>query len=788
MVWWTHTGARMLRVLTCPRRRSGRQIARTAILVVSVCFFASHGEAQDAPEKPVELPQIDVVAPGTSKAVVKAPKVTPSTSSPESAATAASATLSAPYNPSLDFRDLKLPPGTQLTTAGPVEGYRALTAMSASKTATPIGELPQSIQVIPKELLRDQGSLGIGEALQNVSGVQGTMRLQPPAYDATLIRGFIAEQWVDGLPVYFNTGFRDALANVERIEVLKGPNAILYGGGNGAPVGGAVNIISKLPTGEAKGEVGLKFGSNSYLRPTFDIDQPISKDGTVLFRVTGEYLAADSFVEVLETDAYAINPTLAFTNKTDTTLLLQGSVSRWKQQDYQGLPATGTVAGDFRIDRDLFIGPSDIPDSAVERRSVTATLDHRFDKTFSGSVKARWSSAEIAERPQIAVGSDGIAGNTPLFAPSSWALANALIDQQHEEFTIASHLSARFDAGPSRNTVLVGADYSRLTDSGFIATDLFLGGAGVVDLANPSFPSRYVEPPLTPATSFADAEKAYVTQGLYVQWQSTLYDRLHVLGSLRLADLDIDTLEHQEGTRENAHVTKLLPRVGGVLDVWGGISVYASYGEGLKGHPIITHKGAPDPEESAEWEAGFKLDIANSLSGTIAVFEIERTNVPLLSNFVAVGVSEDRSRGFETDLLWQPDDCWQILASFALIDAVHVTAGEIAPAGSKVTGVPERSGRLWVNYRFDADLLRGWSVGGGIYAASQAPVDFKNLYFTDSYFTIDAKIGYDSNTFSAGLTLKNLTGEDYFLPYNYASGRVAAGEERAAYASIAWKY
>lgn len=252
------------------------------------------------------------------------------------------------YNPALDLPDLRLPPGTMLTTAGPVNGYQALSAFSSTKTATPIERIPQSIQVIPRDVMVDQNNLSVTEAIQNASNAQGpnylgngTTGLATPL----TIRGLGAQQWLDGLNVNYDSGDRDSFANVERIEVLKGPNAILYGGGSGAPTSGAINIISKLPTDKASAEAGVTFGTNSYWRPYFDVNQPLSPDKTVLFRFTGEYTGSDSFVDVVQNNRYSFNPTLTFTNKEDTTLTIQGRVSRFEQQGYQGLPAVGTVAG-----------------------------------------------------------------------------------------------------------------------------------------------------------------------------------------------------------------------------------------------------------------------------------------------------------------------------------------------------------------------------------------------------------------------------------------------------------
>ncbi|NJO55712.1 MAG: TonB-dependent receptor [Rhodospirillales bacterium] len=122
------------------------------------------------------------------------------------------------------------------------------------------------------------------------------------------------------------------------------------------------------------------------------------------------------------------------------------------------------------------------------------------------------------------------------------------------------------------------------------------------------------------------------------------------------------------------------------------------------------------------------------------------------------------------------------------MDAELVEPAAGAPAGSKLIGVPEHSGRFWVNYLFDADVLKGWSVGAGIYAASGAPVDLANQFATGDYFTVDAKIAYENQHMKAAVHVKNLTGEDYFVPYSFFGGRVAPGDDRAVFGSLAYKF
>lgn len=725
------------------------------------------------------------------------------------------ATALGTYNPALDTPQAALPEGSTMTTAGPVRGYRALTSYSSTKTATPIEEIPQSIQIVPRKVIEDQKPLTVTEAVQNVSNVQGpnARSLGDTQLYPYTIRGFGAQAWLDGMVMPFSLGDRDAFANVERIEVLKGPNAILYGGGAGAPIGGAVNIISKLPTDRAFGELGFTFGSHGFLQPYFDVNQPLSANGTVLFRITGEYTASDSFIDVLEQDRYSLNPTLTLTNKTDTTLTVQGRLSKSKQQTYQGLPVTGTLFGGFQLDRDLFIGPRGIPRGYSEVQGITATLDHKFNDFWSGSIKARWSKGGFEQNTQLAASSD-ISGATPAMPPSTWLLANTVLHQNIEEVSINPTAKAQFSWGESRNTLLIGADYSRVRDTGLLMTDYlgngcaaFFGVApcfGLVgptaDLTNPSFGTPYRDPRTVTQyqdffgfdqiVTWGDATNTYTTMGAYAQLQTTLYERIHLLAGLRGTSIKVEQTEMALGFPQETvtDADKILPRAGLLIDLLPGLSAYASYSEGIRALPRQMPTGMSVPEESEQREVGLKFALAQQLTGTVSYFEIDRDNVVVNLGLGATARAKQRATGFEADLLWQPSSNWQVLASYGNTNAEFGDGLLGAPAGNKFPIVPEHSGRLWLNYRFDEAVLKGWSVGAGLYAASSQFVDVANLYKVDSYFTVDAKVAYEQENFKAALYIKNLTGEEYLIPYAFLGGQVAPSEARAVYGTIAYKY
>jgi len=285
------------------------------------------------------------------------------------------------------------------TTAGKVDRYQALSADSATKTRTSLKEIPQSIQVITAQVIEDQQALTVSEVLRNVSGIVTNNIRVAPVYEGVLVRGFKGDFMQDGSNLFNNTGDRESLINVERIEVLKGPNAIIYGGNSGSPEGGAINLVSKMPEKEAFGKIDITTGSNGLLQPAFDINQPLSD--SFLFRMTGEYTKSESEVDVLERQIYNINPTLKWLMNPNTALTLQGKISRWKGQDYQGLPATGSVAGAFKIDRNLFIGDQNLPDTTSDLNSIAAILDHKFNDIWSLNAKVRSANSDVDERIQL---------------------------------------------------------------------------------------------------------------------------------------------------------------------------------------------------------------------------------------------------------------------------------------------------------------------------------------------------------------------------------------------------
>jgi iron complex outermembrane receptor protein len=664
--------------------------------------------------------------------------------------------------------------------------YKAQLTSSSTRTETLIKATPQSIQVITDAVIDDQGSLTVSETLRNISGVSTGHSLLTPSFEFTHIRGFAAEQLLDGFTQYYNPGDKESLINIERIDVLKGSNALLYGGGSGSPAGGLVNIITKQPKAQPFGEAGIKYGAYQFYQPYFDFNQPINKH--ILFRVTGEYTYSESYVDVIETERYNVNPSLILTDNESTKLIIQSKISKWEQVDYQGLPAEGTVIGSFSIQPDTFIGPKDIEPSYAEFYGIWGTLEHQVNDKVSVNFKARYTQSEFDQKTQLIFGSDGMRADHPLFAPATWALFNAELYQQQQEISFVGNVLTKFNLGPSENKLLLGADFSQFDDQGFIETDSI--PIGFVDLRHPKFSQSYHEPGRGKNNVFI----TNITYGGYVQLQSTLYDRLHLLFGVRLGNVTIDYKNRDPGFLANARTERLkfLPRVGAVFDLTNEFSWFVSYSEGMRGQPLVNFVGTPEAELSQHIEAGIKFDFVAGLSGQVAVYQIDRSHLAIRDNTDllrrSVSTGKQSSQGLEVDLVWQPNNEISLLSSYAYTDARYIKHQPVTRNGKAIPNIPNHSGRFWANYRFPQSQLKGLSIGAGVYAQSGVHLETVGLHQAESFYSVDAAINYETQHFKVSASIKNLTNEHYFESFNYFGGRFAPAQPISAYIDFSLRY
>jgi len=663
----------------------------------------------------------------------------------------------------------------QVTVTAPA-GYTAPIAGASTRTATPIIETPQSIQVLTRTLLDEQDLRTLSDALVNVSGVTPS-KPEEAVLINPIIRGFQAETYIDGLPAYGGTPIADpsSLVNVERIEVAKGPSSALYGGGLGAPLGGLINLVSKAPTGQRAAEVGLRAGSFNTLDPYFDVNQPLTADHRLLFRVTGEYQSADSPIHAVNSERWSIYPTLSFALTDKTVITVRGQYGHVDQLEYSGLPAAVTVPGTQRALADHFSGATDAPHTTIENKLVTVELAHAFSEALKGEVAARYYESRFDEYGSFIYPAFYPPSPT---APTAYALLTGYLPTTTKETTLDGHLEYRTSLMGAAHDLLVGVNLDHTQYDAAIGFNFV--PIGIVDYANPNSDVPFGTAP-KPTSTETDT---YETSAIYLQDQATIAGRLHLTGSVRYTQL---TLRQRELALDKTY-SRTTPRIGATFDVSPSVAVFAGYSEGFRAVPNFYGTSPPKPETSTSVEAGVKFAVTSlGLSGTVAGYQLTRQNVAVANPsvpFTSIQTGEQQSKGYEADLIWEPSRNLSVLAAYANTDA-RVTRDTTLPVGSQLIRSPRNSGRLAVRYRVLDGALKGLSFGGGVTAASRRQVTLPNLYQTPAYAVLDAQAAYSWDRYTVSASVSNLADRSYFEPYAYlAQSVVIPGQSRAAYVTL----
>ena len=659
------------------------------------------------------------------------------------------------------------PPLFERDQVGELRGYQALTSSSATRTPTPIEQIPQSITVIPRQLIEDQGDRTVADALRSAAGVVPESPLFLNQNLNTFVRGFAAEIYRDGLQSYFDAGFAQSLLGIERIEVIRGPSGSLFGGGLGGGHGGVVNFVSRLPGTTNSYEVGATFGPYGYANPYIDLNQVVGStaDGGVQVsaRLQAEYLSTRSYIENVLLSGYQVIPALTV-RTADTSFTVQAFTSERRANDYPGLPPELTGgAATFGIDPYRNGNGATTPRTVTQRNGARVFFEHRFDEVFTLRLAAQAATSNLEQPAQFPFGA-------PVAGTTSYLRFNGYLQQDLMQMTILPTLEARFTTGPVRHTVLAGFEGDRVRDEGGIA----FAPSDFYDFARPA-DVAFLRPQRAPAT-----RNVYTTLAAFVQEQATLWDRVHLLAAARVTQLRISSTPDGGGGFDST-TTRWTPRVGVAVDVLPWLTPYAGWGQGLRspsGYAFLVSE--PKPETSEQWEVGLRARLPWGLSASVAYFDIERTNVPV-ADPTAFGLArqtgQQRSRGVEVEMLWQPDRNFALLANYAHTNAEIARDNLLAP-GTPLRAVPRNLARGWAIYRFrdiGPEWMRGLSIGGGVTVASGAPANDTDTIRTKGYTTFDAQIAYQTGPVRVALVGRNIGNATYGTPFNYFNNSVTPG-------------
>jgi len=641
----------------------------------------------------------------------------------------------------------------EATTPG---SYAALDSSSSTRTNTPLIEVPQSVETITHTLLVEQDAHTLADALVNVSGVTPT-KPEEVLFTSPIIHGFPAEIYVDGLPLFGATEAANdptSLVGVERIDVLKGPTSALYGGGLGSPLGGLINVVSERPTDKADGVLALRGGSFSTLDPYVDLNVPLGP--MIAARIAGEYQSNRSWVDELEGDRWSAQPSLSFQLDPKTSLLVQGQYNHRSQLEYSGLPAAQALAG--QLDRYAFPGaPIGQPHTTINGRLATVELRHAFTDNLHLTVSSRFYSSNNPEFGSFVY---------PAFyppdpsTPTVYPILSLNMLTTVKEGTFDGNLSAAVRMLGGRHELLAGADYDHInfsSDMGFSGVPV-----GEIDLAHPVYNLSFGA--WTPY-NLTQTDR-YATGAGYVQDQAT-YGRLHLTGSFRYTQLEFR--EREQATDQTYH--HVSPRVGATFDLVRGVAVYAGYATAFRGSFGFIGAEPPKPETSRNVEGGLKFALTKAgLSGTLAAFDQTRNNVatPDPNNvYYSIQTGQQRARGAEADLTWEPIHAFSLLANYAYTEAA-VTKDNVIPVGNGLARVPRNSGRIAARYRVQNGTAKGLSFGAGVTAFSSRQDTLPNTVSTPGYVVLDAQAAYDfGRRYTIEGSAVNLANRHTYDPYEY---------------------
>lgn len=635
--------------------------------------------------------------------------------------------------------------------------YNQPRATSATKLDVELRDIPQTVNVVPQQLLLDQAALSMESALKSVPGVG--LSHGDGQRDQVTLRGFsaISDQFVDGLrddALYF----RD-LSNIDRIEVLKGPASVLYGRGSS---GGLINRISKKP-GIDKSELTAQFGSHDQRRAAVDLARNYKEAG-VAFRVTGAVERADSYrsQQFLEREAFA--PSLQVKLGEATSVLLQAEhlsdrrVTDFGIPSYQGRPVD--------VPASTYYGAAnarDVDYSQAKVRAFGFTLDHRFSDTLSLRNAFRHYEYSL-DRNNTLVGSVNAAARTA-------SLNRTNLARDEDGYFNQTELVQKIALGSLENQILYGVEFGKQNKDQLNRSQTNVATVNLFKPVLPVLPKLVTTAPSTDNTGIMKTASAYVQDlvSLSAQWKA--------LAGLRYDHFEQETVERRAGQPNLARKDiAWSPRVGLVYQPSHEQSYYASFSKSFQpsaeNFALAANNAQIEPEETTNKEIGAKFDLlGGALSTTASLFRLERTNIkstdPVTNRLVPIGVQ--RTDGLELTLAGQLAQGWQVWAGYSWLDA-RITSSpaldnsdnvfkRVPIQGKRATLTPEHSANLWITKSFG----QGLRAGAGLNYVSDRFANPGNTVTLPGFTTVDAMAAYRLAGLDLQLNVTNLLDRKYIV-------------------------
>jgi iron complex outermembrane receptor protein len=496
----------------------------------------------------------------------------------------------------------------ELVVTGEQDSYRVTEESTATKLDVPVRDVPASVQVIPKEVIQDRQVVRLNELADNVSGVRPQGTLGGLASQGYFIRGFATgfESLRDGFKDFGFTSPRD-VANVERVEFLKGPASVLYG--SAVNPGGVVNTVTKKPLSDPFYQIGGTIGNYDFYRGTMDLTGPLTENGAALYRLNVAYENADSFRDFVENESLFINPVVSVKVGETTNLTFAYEYQKYNYVFDRGFPSNDRVIFELPLSR--FLGEPNLQDSEYKSNNFAYSLESKFGDNNN------WKFRQNFNMLKVSGGSQGVQPDRVNADGQTVRRRFRISRSEQTNITFQNEITGKFNTGTIGHNVLVGLEFASYQfDSNF-----FRGDIAPLDIFNPVYGAQPENIRRTYVGEYGAENIA-----IYLQDLIELTPNLKFLAGGRFDWVDAyDTYEDDPDLNNRNSDAEFSPRLGIVYQPTDATSIYASWTNAF--NPQYFGRDSNNeqfkPETSEQFEVGIKQDFLNNrLSATLAFFDI----------------------------------------------------------------------------------------------------------------------------------------------------------------------
>ena len=652
-------------------------------------------------------------------------------------------------------------------------GYQAPVNAGVARVPTPLRDTPQTVNVVTDQVLKEQSSATVKDALRNVSGITFRAGEGGNQGDTPYIRGFSAQSDIfrDSVrdPGWYT---RDAF-NLDAVEVYKGPSSFLFGRGS---TGGVINLVSKTAKDRDFGEAMVTGNTGPGARATLDVNKVINPNVSARIVVMGQgYDTPDR--NNVEENRMGIAPSLKFKISDYTTATLSYLYQRERSVPDYGIPYQRSFGSGQRfvvpVSRNTWYGilSQPYPDTIQDDiHAATAKIEHNFNANLKVTNTTRYTDVTHFQRNVFPEPN----GSVPL-APNfntPWTPNRAQVAAHNTLAINQTDLLTKFNTGFLEHTLAAGFDISQ--ESRDFTRNSFAGQGTVVDLFNPDSGRASGFPQ---APTFSQLTQGNATDvGAFVADQVKLNKYFEVLGGLRYEQYRFDQKAPMAPAPLNdmSRSDNLLSwRIGAVFHPTEWSSIYivrgTSFNPSSDNMSISVANAASaisqfalEPEKNETTEVGVKADVLNGrLSLAASVFNTEKTNMRVTDPVTSVTslLGSVSAPGVDASIVGKVTDKWQMIASYTYVHARTDQTSIAAQLNKAPLNTPDHSFSLWNTY----DLTDRWQIGGGAFYASQSYGDVTNTAVVPEYWRFDAMMAYKVTPKSTlQLNIYNLTDKLYY--------------------------